>query len=99
MSIFRQLWNGVWHFEQAADPTVQWAVENFRELFMYVFLVVPALLFFAITIAWCEWEMKRELRNFDRRKSLAEETGEFWVHDLSDEELVMYHEQAAETDF
>jgi hypothetical protein len=97
MEYFRMFQNGVWHYEYATDPTVQWAVENFRELFIAAFIGIPLFSLLFIIFAWQEWKIRKENRVLEIHYVVVEVTRDFSVYDMTDEELEDYYD--AEMDF
>ena len=99
MSLFRQLWNGVWHFETPQDETIRWIVEcGLGEMICLGILFIPAIAIFA---AYCHvlegfYWTKPQIR-FEVRHTIVEQTGDFSVYDMTDEELEALHD--AEIDF
>jgi hypothetical protein len=99
MNGFRQLWNGVWHYQEPQDETIRWIVQSgLGELICFAIILVPVLLVFLVLQKRSDRIYRTKPReDFEIRHAIVEKTGNFLVYDMSDEELEALHD--AEIDF
>lgn len=90
-SLFKELWNGVWHFETPTNETIRWMVDcGLGEVICCGIVILPTILLFIAVFLYQEWKEKKSSEKFERRYAIAGRTQDFTVYDMSDEELDEY---------
>ena len=99
MKEFLEMWNGVFHGEPPANETIFWIVEcGLGDLICFGVLIIPVIVGFYLYIRYLDWiYIEKPDRAFQLRDAIVEQTGDFSVYDMSDEELEALHE--SECDF
>lgn len=93
-SLFKQLWNGVWHYETPTDEIIRWMVDcGLGEFICLGIVVTPVVLALIALIVYQEWQLKKSHQKFERRHAIAGRTQDFTVYDLSDQELDRYESE------
>jgi hypothetical protein len=94
MNLFKELWNGVWHYETPQDETIRWIVESgLGELICMGIIVIPVTTGFVVyllVLNRIHWTKPRQ--KFEIRHAIAVQTGNKSVYDMSDEELLAFQQ-------
>ena len=95
MELFKQLWNGYWHFETPTNETIRWMADcGLGEMICLAIVTLPFLFAFLGYMKYLGWKhIVLPERRFERRHNIVVLTEDCSVYSLSDKELDRYESE------